>query len=92
MTGEGSRRFRRSLAPRTCCHHQISNGKETKTATQRDEHLGLPVNLGADIELLATFGEQSGAGNDGVWTHDFLVVCKLCQCKAPPNEESIGLR
>lgn len=41
-----------------------------------DEHLGLPVNLSADIELLPTLWEQSSAGDDGVWAHDFLVVCK----------------
>ena len=92
MTGEGFRRSRRSLAPRTCCNHHVSNGKETKTATQSDEHLGFPVNLSADIELLAAFWEQSGAGDDGVWAHDFLVVCKSCQDKPCINDGVLDLR
>ena len=63
-----------------------------QTQLLSNEHLGFPVNLSADIELLAAFWEQSGAGDDGVWAHDFLVVCTECQEKLETCDSFLGLR
>jgi len=37
-------------------------------------HLVLTEDLGADLEVLATLWEETGAEDDGVWAHNYDVV------------------
>lgn len=36
--------------------------------------LGLAIDFGADVEILAAFRQQGGTEDDGVWAHDLLMV------------------